>query len=123
MNFTIDNLRIIEEEYVSDFEFKTSLTEVELYGLEHLFAQLLTDWNNELGIDSSVNTFEFVNKYTVHREDCLDVLDGYQDVITVGDYAVSSLYLTKNSIPVFKCFDLDEDLNPIENTEYYISIG
>ncbi len=36
MNVCIDRMRRIESEYLDDFELKETLSEVELYGLEHI---------------------------------------------------------------------------------------
>lgn len=122
MKLTIDSLQAIEKEYLDNFRLKSELTEVELYGLEHILSNLLKDYNYELGIEDK-DTFDIVDKYTVHREDNLSILDGCYNVLVIGEHAVSSIYLTENNIPVLECYQMDDDHTPIDDTEYYVSVG
>lgn len=121
MKLTIDELRVIEQEYLDNFEFKAELNEVEIYGLELILMHLLNDFNDEIGIES--NSFEVIDKYTIHREDRLDILDGCYDILVLGGHSVSSVLLTTNGIPVLMCYGTDEDDNILDDSEYYVTVG
>lgn len=121
MKLTIDELQVIEKEHIDNFKFKQSLTEIELYGLERILSNLLKDYNYEMGIEQDV--FKIVNNRTVHRGNYLWILGGCCNILIIGDYAVSSVYLTENNIPVLECYQIDDDHIPIDDTEYYVSVG
>lgn len=121
MRLTIDELQVIEKEQLDNFELKQSLTEIELYGLELILSNLLKDYNCEIGIEQDAT--DLVDKYTIHKENNLSILDGCYNILIIGDYAVSSVYLTENNIPVLECCQVDDDYNPIDDTEYCVSVG
>lgn len=123
MNICIDNMRRIEDIYLKDFELKDTLSEVEQYGLEFILTKLLYEYNLDLGQNNMDFCVDLVDTYTVHREDCLDILDGRDNILRIGDYNITSVYLTKNSIVVFHCLDWDDGCNIIDNSDYYVSLG
>lgn len=118
MNFEISNIRIIGEESLKDFEFKTVLSEMELYGLELVVIKLLVDDNYEVDY-----AYELVNGYTRHLEYCLDILDGQNDIMYVGGYKVLAVYLTTNNIPVLKCLKEECEYYEDDNSLFYATIG
>lgn len=118
MNFQLDNIKVIESEYLDSFEFSTELSEIELYGLEMALVKLLVDADNSLEV-----AYDIVDKYTRHLEDCLDVLDGRGDILYVGYYKVLAVHLTVNGIPVLKCLKDECDYHEDDDSIFYATIG
>lgn len=123
MNIGIERMEVIKEENLPDFSFKETLSEVELYGLEHILTKLLVDYNQEqTGESDLASCVDIVDSYTIHCKSSLDVLDGVYNVLCIGDHYISSAYLTVNGIVVFKCVHVDEDYIPTEE-KYYVSLN
>lgn len=118
MNFQVDNIRIIEEEYLENFELSKKLSEVELCGLELALIKLLIDAEADLNF-----SYHLVDCYTRHLEDCLDILDGGENYLYVDCHKVLSIHLTVNGIPVLKC--LKDECEYYDNSKdiYYATIG
>lgn len=123
MNIRLENLREIKTEYLKNFKLKDSLTEVELYGLELITAKLMLDINEDLGIESNMNEcVDLIDRYTVHREDCLDVLDGVYDVLYMGNIKLLSVHLTINGIVLFKCLKDEYEYYTDDNETFFMSL-
>lgn len=118
MNFEVSNIRLIEEEYLKNFELKDKLSEVELYGLELTLVKLLHDCG-----DSIADAYETVDSFTRHLEDNLDILDGREDILYIRDYKVLSVHLTVNGIVVLKCLKDEYEYNDGDHTVYYATVG
>lgn len=124
MRIEANNIVRIEEEYLSSFKFKTNINSVEFCGLQYILLQLLDEYNMEqLGQYDKGACFEVIERYTTHRGDCLDVLDGVRDILFISGYAISSMYLTENGIVVMECVETDDDYMPIEDSTYYASLN
>lgn len=123
MNVCIDRMRRIESEYLDDFELKETLSEVELYGLEHILIKLLSESYLDLGRNDISFVSNLIDNYTVHRENHLDILDGCDNVLLgIGDYNIISVYLTKNGIVMFQCVECDKDCRILDNSNYWVSL-
>lgn len=118
MNFAIENIRIVEEEYLDNFVFKKEITEVEAYGLEVCLVKLLVYSGYKIE-----EAYDTVNTYTRHLKDCLDVLNGSDDILYIGCYKVISAYVTENDIVILKCLKDEYEYYEDEDSIYYISIG
>lgn len=123
MNVCIDRMRRIESEYLDDFELKETLSEVELYGLEHILIKLLSESYLDLGRSDITFVSNLIDNYTVHRENHLDILDGCDNVLLgIGDYNIISVYLTKNGIVMFQCVECDKNCRILDNSNYWVSL-
>ncbi|MGL5764926.1 MAG: hypothetical protein ACRCX8_04725 [Sarcina sp.] len=118
MNFAIENIRIIEEEYLDNFVFKKEISEIEAYGLEMCLVKLLMDADYEVE-----RAYDIINSFTRHLEDSIDILDGCEDILYIEQYEVLSVHLTENGIPVLKCLKEDCDYYEDEASIYYATIG
>lgn len=118
MNFQVDNIRIIESEYLDNFKFNKKLTEIELYGLEMALVKLLSDEDYKVEF-----AYNMVDRYTRHLEDCLDILNGRNDIMYIGQYKVLAVYLTVNGTPVLKCLKDEYDFYEDDSSIYYATIG
>lgn len=118
MNFEVSNIRTIEEENLDNFVFKKEISEVETYGLEMCLTKLLLDAGYELDV-----AYSLVDNYTRHLEDCLDVLDGCEDILYIEQYKILAVYLTENGIPVLKCLREDCEYYDCDDSLYFATIG
>lgn len=124
MNIEIDNIRLIEDKYIKDFELKTRLTEIECYGLELVLIELAKDYYESMGVGEGIERpYNEVRTFTRHLEDCLDVLDGINDTFYIGEYKVTSVYLTVNDIVVLKCLKEECDYYEGNNSIYFATIN
>lgn len=124
MNIEVGRIRTIENECIKDFELKTHLSEVEQYGLEMILTKLLKDYYEEMGLGEDISRpYNEVDTLTRHLEDCLDVLDGYNNVLYVGEHKITSIYLTTNDIVILKCIKEDCDRYEDEESVYYATVN
>lgn len=123
MNLQINRIQIIEAEDLHNFEFKTILTEIECYGLEHILTKLQIDYTEDLGLSNIENDYKHIDFITRHLEDCLDILDGVENVLCLADYRVISVHLTTNNIPILKCIKSESPCYDSEEDIYYATIG
>lgn len=124
MRIEANNIVRIENEYLSSFQVKSEINSVEFCGLQYILLQLLEEYNfKQLGQYDKEGCFEVIERYTTHRGDRLDILDGVHNILFISGYAISSMYLTENGIVIMECVETDDDYIPIEDSTYYVNLN
>lgn len=97
---------MIPEDCHDNFHRKKNLNAIELVGLEAILVNLIQQYEEEaFGEVYSTS----ITDYTRYNEDCVDILDGVYDTYIFRNYAIGSIWMTDNGIPMLSCFLLESE--------------
>lgn len=96
----------LPEDCHGNFHRKEKLNAIERLGLEAVLVAFIQQYEAEvLGEVYSKN----VTDYTRFNDDCVDILDGCYDTYIFDGYAIGSVWMTDNGIPMLECYQLESD--------------
>ena len=110
---------LLPEDCHSNFEpyRKRSLNTIELIGLEAILIAFVQQYEEAmLGEVYTKN----LSSFTRYNDDSVDILDGVYDTYIFDNYAIGSIWMTDNGIPMLGCYLLESDEyeDPCEIVQY-----